>query len=399
MKALIVLGTHFYKDNAGFYYSDRIIDYNYLKRYLEVFEKITICGRVALLPKNDGNCKLLKVNGENVEFIDIPDFTGPKGLIKNYFNIRKIIKKNFDKFECVLMRIPELLPLSLFNIFYKKKIIGVELVLSADKLIEKKGIIGKLLKNFAKKMTKTICKKANGVAYVTEKVLQKEYPSYSILHGEDKKHFSTNYSSLDLHEDDYRKQNWSIYDEPKTFRIVHTGYMDTMRKGQDILIRAVDQVIKKGYNVELYLIGDGCLKEKFFSLTKELNIDKKVIFTGLITNRKELKKILYNSHLFVLPTVAEGLPRAIIEAMALGLPCISSPVDGIPELLSNEYLIEQSDVNGYANKIIELISDFPKMIEISNKNYEISQRYAYSILHNKRKDFYNRLKNVEGKNN
>lgn len=397
MNALIVLGTHFYKDSNNIYYSDRIIDYNYMKRYLEVFDNILVCGRVSNLGNCDKN-KLLKVSGKNIKFIDIPDFRGPKELIFKYSKIKKIIFEHYNEFECVLMRIPELVPLSLFNLFYKKKIIGVELVLSADKLIEKKGFIGDILRNIAKKVTKNICKKANGVAYVTDYILQKEYPSYSIINGESGKYFSTYYSSLDLYEDDFEPQKWDKKNPPTKFKIVHTGYMDTKRKGQDILIKAVKKVIDKGYNVELVLIGDGKLKGEFMTLVNSLNINKYVTFAGLITNRKELKKILHDSHIFVLPTVAEGLPRAIIEAMAMGLPCISSPVDGIPELLSNDYLVDQDDVNGYAYKIIELITDFDKMIEISNRNYEFSKKYSYSILKKKRTEFYCKLKNIKENN-
>ena len=77
--------------------------------------------------------------------------------------------------------------------------------------------------------------------------------------------------------------------------------------------------------------------------------------------------------------------------MAQGLPCISSPVDGIPELLDNEFLINYNDYVAYANKIIELINNWERMIKISSENYEKSKKYEKEILENKRKEFYKKI--------
>src|SRR5699024_7185268 len=101
-----------------------------------------------------------------------------------------------------------------------------------------------------------------------------------------------------------------------------------------------------------------------------------------------------DSHLFVLPSKSEGLPRAIIEAMATGNPCIGSNVDGIPELLDREYIVDGFNYSDYSKKIISLVSDWPKMIQSSNSNYENSKKFHSRILTNKRNLFYSRLKNL-----
>ena len=72
IKVLIVLENHFYIDNTGRIWCDRIIDYNYLKRYLKVFDSVMIAGRCSKLKDNDKG-KLL-VSGNNVEFIALPEF-------------------------------------------------------------------------------------------------------------------------------------------------------------------------------------------------------------------------------------------------------------------------------------------------------------------------------------
>ena len=66
-----------------------------------------------------------------------------------------------------------------------------------------------------------------------------------------------------------------------------------------------------------------------------------------VLHSAELKK----NDVFIFPSKSEGLPRAVIEAMAVGLPCLSTPVGGIPELIDEEYLFDPLDEMGFTNAI------------------------------------------------
>ena len=119
------------------------------------------------------------------------------------------------------------------------------------------------------------------------------------------------------------------------------------------------------------------------------------MFTGLLPSPNNVRDELVKSDIFVFPTRAEGLPRAVIEAMAVGLPCLSTPVNGIPELLDNDFMFEPDDVDGFANKIIELIQN-PSMLEqISKKNIEKSKEYSWDKLSYRRTKFYEKLINLD----
>ena len=88
--ALILLENHFVIDSQQNVWCDRIVDYNYLQRYLNVFDNIVVCGRFTKTTKCTN--KLL-VSGKNVEFLQLPEFIGMKGLLKNYKKIRRIINR------------------------------------------------------------------------------------------------------------------------------------------------------------------------------------------------------------------------------------------------------------------------------------------------------------------
>lgn len=390
MTVLVLLENHLYKDKTGKYWCDRIIDYNYLKRYLMVFENVTVCARVSF---SNQECKdKLLVSGSNVDFQDLPDFIGIKGIINNYCKIIRSFNKALKQSDCVIMRCPTHLSLITYKkVLKSKKKIAIEMVGSAEKMIDEHNVICKALNKLICLKTKKICRSVNGVAYVTKNKLQDKYPCNSMI-SKNQRYFTSNYSSIDLELKDYCYPNVSKYDNMKTFKIIHTGYMDSMKKGHITLLKAVKKLLECGNDVELYFIGDGRLKNQFINFAEKEGISDKVKFLGMIKDKKKLLDILSNMHLFAFPTHTEGLPRAVIEAMSVGLPCISSPVDGIPELLSQRYLVNYNDYEGYADLIEFLISNPSILCREAINNYKKSHEYEKSKMDNARKKFYMMLK-------
>lgn len=394
MTALILLEYHFIKGKDGYIYCDRVIDYNYLERYLNVFDDIILCGRMT--ETNEDCSKKLMVSGKNVHFVPIPDFQGIKGLLKNYYQIMKTVKAIIPKVQCCIMRAPNHLSLITYKLFRKKNLpFALEFNIAADKFIENQSVIGKFLNKWVVRRTKDMCMTANGVSYVTNHILQEDYPCKAMIDPDNKQYFTSSYSTINLTDSMLYNQGWDEKERPQTIKIVHTGYMDSYRKGHITLLNSIKILVDKGYtNIQLILVGDGKKKEEFEKLVNDLNISNYVYFVGLIKKRDEMTNLLKDCHMLVFPTHSEGLPRSIIEAMAVGLVCISSPVDGIPELLEDEMLIDFNDALGYANKVIELIEDWPKMIEISKKNRLLAENFRNEKLERKRTDFYKKLKSI-----
>ena len=104
------------------------------------------------------------------------------------------------------------------------------------------------------------------------------------------------------------------------------------------------RLVERGLDVRLTLIGDGKFREPLESLAGELHVAERVTWLGQLPAGEAIRRELDEADLFVLPSRTEGLPRAVVEAMARGLPCIASRVGGIPELLADENLIAAGDV-------------------------------------------------------
>lgn len=390
MRALVLLELHFYRDKNGEYWSKRLIDYEYLDRYLSVFEEISVCARISYIEDNDGT--LLKLSGPNVSFVELPDTQGVKETLKAFHITRKVFQKALKFHDAVIVRAPSMMTMLLYRDIKKSGIpFSVDVALSGKNMFPGSGMVYNLLNCCVDKYLKKICMEANGVSYVTEYVLQKSYPCKAMMEPNNANYFTGAFSTIEMNDKHYYKQNWDINAKPQKFILIHSGFMDDNRKCQDYVLKVIKNVIDSGYNVEIRFIGDGALRTKYEEMAETLGIRDNCVFLGLIRDKMALLEELRKGHLFIFPTKAEGLPRSVLEAMAQGLPCISSPVDGVPELLDDKYLVNWWDVDGFTKKVCYLLSNWPEMVKLSERNYQKSLEYHNDILKGKRHEFYGKL--------
>jgi glycosyltransferase involved in cell wall biosynthesis len=118
----------------------------------------------------------------------------------------------------------------------------------------------------------------------------------------------------------------------------------------------------------------------------------RTLFLGELPAGEAVRAELDRADLFVLPSRTEGLPRAMLEAMARALPCLGSTVGGIPELLPPEDMVSPGDVTALARKIREVLADPPRMSRMSARNLEKAQAYREEILQERRVAFYQHVK-------
>ena len=142
------------------------------------------------------------------------------------------------------------------------------------------------------------------------------------------------------------------------FLIGNVARLET-RKGHKFLIDALKKVIeeRKGYPLKLLIIGEGNKREYLESYVKELNLEGKVIFTG---HRKDVEELMAIMDIFVLTSLREGLPRVLEQAVAVGMPSIAFNVDGVPEIIKDNYngfLVKVKDVEQLENRIVKYMNN------------------------------------------
>jgi len=114
-------------------------------------------------------------------------------------------------------------------------------------------------------------------------------------------------------------------------RLVSVGRLSP-EKGHLILLEAARQLMAKGYEFELVLAGDGELRPQIEATILQHKMSDRIRITGWISNKQVCDEIL-SARALVLPSLGEGLPVVLMEAMALRRPVIATIVGGIPELV------------------------------------------------------------------
>jgi glycosyltransferase involved in cell wall biosynthesis len=156
-----------------------------------------------------------------------------------------------------------------------------------------------------------------------------------------------------------------------------------------MLVDAVAECVQQGYDLRLKIVGGGKHKSELMDRARKHGLGERVIFTGEIPSGDPVRLSLDEADLFILPSRTEGMPRAMIEAMARGLPCIGTTVGGIPELLEREDMVALNNAAALAQKIREVVADPNRMELMSKRNLAKAQEFREEILRERRIKFYN----------
>lgn len=225
-------------------------------------------------------------------------------------------------------------------------------------------------------------KNADGVIYVTQDYLQSKYPTL---------HLQAGVSDVEIEDADY---DFNPEINSNQVKIALIGSFNNEYKGIDTAIKAIHELKKYNNNINLHILGSGSLKEKYLALADQFDVLKHIHFDGSRSGGKEVANWLKDKDIYIQPSRTEGLPRALVEAMSVGLPAIASNVGGIPELLDDQFLIDSEDYLELARKVQILLASNSLYKDESQKNYIKAKQYTYNALQQKRLDFWLKAKNI-----
>ena len=383
----VALEHRFISDTNGDVFTNGTFDYAFWQRYLDVFDQVKVIARVKQV--EDIPAGYLRSDGPKVRFIRVPYYLGPKEFILKSPRIVRTIWRNIDKESAQLLRVPGALGsilwsiLTFKNLFRRRKIpYALEVVGDPHDVFSPGSVkhpMRPLFRLLFKLMLKLQTRNAVAASYVTSEVLQKRYPCRG------RTFF---YSSINIKDEDYSVRSKQFLRQVRAFKIVFVGTLEQLYKGPDVLLKALKSCSDRAYSIRLTVIGDGKHKAELQDIVQGMGIGDCVEFVGHISEKKKVLQYLDNADLFVLPSRQEGLPRAMVEAMARGLPCIGTTVGGIPELLPEEDLVPPNDPVALADKIIEVITDPERMNRMSERNLRKAREFSEDILRERRKHFY-----------
>lgn len=370
----------------GEYWTAQGFSMDLWQRYLVKFDHVYVVGRVQCVSEHSG-INLFKMEDNRVSFIDLPYYIGLLPYLKVKNKIRRVINDFIHPGDAYICRVPGNIGSIASECLNAKGIpYGVEVVGDPWEALSPqafKSPVSPILRRIARRQLRKVTYGASAALYVTNHILQEKYPVKEGV-------FTTGASNVILYDDCYVATPPVISSARKEVRMLAVGTLAQLYKAPDIILKALSLVKSRGYNPYLTWYGDGVYREKMILLAKELGLSDNVNFAGSV-KQEVIRKEFERTDIFVHASRAEGLPRAVIEAMAYGIPCIGSSVAGIPELLSPEAIVNPNDISGLADKMLLFIDNVDFAQKEARKNWEESQKYHNDILTERRISFYNEL--------
>lgn len=187
-------------------------------------------------------------------------------------------------------------------------------------------------------------------------------------------------------------------------RVITTARL-SKEKGIDVLLKAWVSVVRQEKKLKLVIVGDGPLAGELKKLSRFLRVKEYVEFTGMVQSPTEY---LREADLFVLPSRAEGLSNALLEAMSYGLPCIATNVGGNIELIAeddykkimqgkfiiakNGLIVNPDDVEGISEAMLYFIRNGMEREEMGHKaRLYIRENYSIDLIADKYIALYQRI--------
>lgn len=162
------------------------------------------------------------------------------------------------------------------------------------------------------------------------------------------------------------------------------------RKGVQYLLKAAPQILRELPDTSFFIVGEGEFKRNLIEMSNSLGIKDRVRFTGFLPD-KQLLEAYALADVFVLPSAFEGLPTAILEAMASGKPVVATNVGGISSVVEDNVtglLVNYRDTNKLAMTITTILKDESLAKRLGGNGRKLASHYDWGIISKKVEDLY-----------
>lgn len=247
------------------------------------------------------------------------------------------------------------------------------------------GWKGKMIAPYQFIRTKYTIKHSDYVLYVTNRFLQNRYPTDA------KYHIGCSNVRIDLMCDETLNKRIEFLNQwdGSVLNIATTAAVDVLYKGQQYVIRAMYELKKRGVNhIHYYLLGGGS-QVRLKKLVRKYGLENNVHFEGIVPHQKVFD-ILDKIHLYIHPSLQEGLPRSMVEAMSRGLMCCGARTAAIPELIDAKYVTKRKSYEEIVHVLAGITRE--ELIDQAKINFTEAKKYQEKVINERRNRFFDCIK-------
>jgi glycosyltransferase involved in cell wall biosynthesis len=385
MDVVVTLEHRFDRTPDGAVWTQTQFPYPFWERYLEVFDGVRPVARVRDVPSAADGWR--RADGPGVSFAAVPYYLGPWQYLRRYRAVSRVVRNVVGPGDAVILRVPGRVGTLLATRLGRAgRPYGAEVVADPYDVFAPGSVrhpLRLLFRWLFPRQLRRVCRGACTAAYVTQDALQRRYPCPREAVG---------VSDVDLPADAFVPAPRAARPGWGTVTLITVGTLAQLYKAPDVLIDAVAACVRAGLDLRLVLVGDGKHRPELEARAAGHGLAGRVRFCGQLTAGAAVRVELDAADLFVLPSYQEGLPRAMLEAMARALPCVGSTVGGIPELLPDEDLVPPGRADVLAARIREVTAEPARLARMSARNLATAREYLPEVLHERRRAFYRRVR-------
>jgi glycosyltransferase involved in cell wall biosynthesis len=395
VRLLITFEGHVSRGVAGDIHADGPAKYSSWSNYLEGFDEVVVLARIGNYEGTDP--EEARADGPSVSFCSLPNYHGPWGYLRNISELRARVRKSVAQCDAFILRVPGLVGrLAWHELRRQRKRYALEVVGDPWDALGPgtwPNIFRPIFRHVAAHNLRGMCQGAMAIHYVTQTMLQQRYPPGKDTHavGFSDALMDFAFATPEIIEKRYQRIEELTKTGGGCSKPIHIGFIGSlarMYKGPDVLLRAAAVCNDRGLNFEIVMVGAGRHSREIHALARQLGIEDKLRLAGQLPFGQVIFDFLDSMDLFVMPSRAEGLPRALLEAMARGCPCIGSDVGGIPELLDASDIVPAGDPMALAEKILEVAVNRWQLKQMAGRNLEKARQFSPEHLKEVRRDFF-----------
>lgn len=363
---LIVALEHHFVRVRGEVYTQLAFGYPYWAEYHARFQTVGILARVH---ESDAiPAGAFRADGPGVNVIPMPVYRGPRAFLQALPRSLRAAWAASGQHACFLLRSGNIATLLWLCLLLRRRPYAREVqgdVYGAVLEFQgaaRAGLAGRLIATTMDRLCAWQVRGASATSYVSPH-LQRHYPSRR-----PSREFV--FSSVSLSPDLVGHPRPASAFSADGLRLVSIGRLER-EKGHQVLLEALQLLTRDvpAAPIHLRLIGDGSQLHALRACAQAAGLADRVEFTGLLPHGPQLFAHLDWADLFILPSLSEGMPRALIEAMARGLPALGSATGGILELLDPDQCVPAGDAHALARALRDRLGHPDRLADESRRNH------------------------------